>query len=98
MKSNNWSMDDGNLCVGNWKLQRGVNKSKQWKLERMEKVGIKWDRNPQKSTDFQEVVSLSLICETGSTGPILQIRKPVLRAFGRPCICLETLLIEPQFC
>lgn len=32
MKSNDWILDDGNLCVGNWQLQRGENRSKQWKV------------------------------------------------------------------
>lgn len=32
MKSNDWTMDDGNLCVGSLQVQRGENKSRQWKV------------------------------------------------------------------
>lgn len=32
MKSNDWTMDDGNLCVGNLQVQKGENKSRQWKV------------------------------------------------------------------
>ena len=32
MKSSDWTMDDGKLCVGSWQVQRGENKSKQWKV------------------------------------------------------------------
>lgn len=32
MKSNDWTMDDGNLYVGSLQVQRGEDKGRQWKV------------------------------------------------------------------